>query len=212
MSDTRVSLREIAALLRRRAPTVLFVFTVTLAAGVVLAVTHTKHYQSQARIVLTPLLGKQLTIIPAQDSLQALINGYAETAQSTSTSNAVQTALRRPLDGTVSAFTQAGDNSITIQVEARTPALAQEDTTALLKVFQGSIKQDQLFTATLISPPSLPTVPVQPRAPLIIGSAVLLGAILSVLLAALVDYIRRPAILSAAADVPRVAADAPRAA
>jgi uncharacterized protein involved in exopolysaccharide biosynthesis len=197
-----VSLREIALLLRRRASTALFVFLVTLGAGVALAVTHTKRYQSQAKIVLTPLLGKQLTIIPAQDSLQALINGYAETAQSTSTANAVQAALRRPLDGTVSAFTQAGDNSITIQVQARTPALAQEDTTALLQVFQASVKQDQLFTATLISPPSLPTQPVQPRPPLIIGSAVVLGAILSVLLAALVDYIRRPPVLSAVADAP----------
>jgi uncharacterized protein involved in exopolysaccharide biosynthesis len=200
VNDSRVSLREIGLLLRRRMPTVLFVFLVTLAAGVVLAVTHPKRYQSQAKIVLTPLLGKQLTIIPAQDSLQALINGYAESAQSTATTDAVQAQLRRPLEGTASAFTQAGDNSITIQFEARTPARAQEDTTALLRIFQTSIRQNQLFTATLISPPSLPTQPVQPRPPLIIGSAALLGAILSVLFAALVDYIRRPPVLVAAAD------------
>lgn len=204
MTDSRVSLREIGLLLRRRAPTVLFVFIVTLAAGVVLAATHAKRYQSQAKVVLTPLLGKQLTIIPAQDSLQALINGYAETAQSTSTSNAVQAQLRRPLEGKVSAFTQAGDNSVTIQVEAATPALAQQDTAALLQVFQASIKQNQLFNATLISPPALPTQAVQPRPPLIIGSAILLGAILSVLIAALVDYIRRPAALSQAADASSV--------
>ncbi|HEY7962133.1 MAG TPA: hypothetical protein VID29_09445 [Solirubrobacteraceae bacterium] len=195
-----MSLREIGLLLRRRAPTALFVFLVTLGAGVALAATHTKRYQSQAKIVLTPLLGKQLTIIPAQDSLQALINGYAETAQSSSTADAMQAALGRPLNGTVSAFTEAGDNSVTIQVEARTPAVAQQDTAALLRVFQASIKGDQLFTATLISPPTLPTQPVQPRPPLIIGSALALGAILSVLLAALVDYIRRPVALAAMAD------------
>jgi uncharacterized protein involved in exopolysaccharide biosynthesis len=204
VTDSRVSLREIGLLLRRRAPTVLFVFIITLAAGVVLAVTHAKRYQSQAKVVLTPLLGKQLTIIPAQDSLQALINGYAETAQSTSTSNAVQAQLHRQLDGKVSAFTQAGDNSVTIQVEAATPALAQQDTAVLLQVFQATIKQDQLFNATLISPPSLPTQAVQPRPPLIIGSAIVLGAILSVLLAALVDYIRRPAPLSQVVDAPSV--------
>jgi uncharacterized protein involved in exopolysaccharide biosynthesis len=197
-----VSLRDIGLLLRRRAALALLVFIVTVGAGVALAVTHTKHYQSQAKLVLTPQLGKQLTIIPAQDSLQALINGYAETAQSISTTNAVENLLGRSLEGTVSAFTQAGDNSVIIQVEASSPALAQEDTTALLRVFQASIKQDQLFTATLISPPSLPTQPVQPRPPLIIGSAVLLGAVLSVLLAALVDYIRRPAVSPSVAQSP----------
>jgi uncharacterized protein involved in exopolysaccharide biosynthesis len=198
MADSQVTLREIGALLRRRAPTVLLVLLVTLGVGVALAATRPKRYQSQAKVVLTPVLGKNLTFIPAQESLQALINAYAETARSAGTVAAARQQLGRYLEGTVTTFTQAGDDSITLAATAKSPQIAQADTTALLRVFQASMRGNTFFIVNVISPPSLPTQPIQPRPPLIIGSAAILGLVLGVLCALLVDYVRRKPALPAA--------------
>src|SRR5580704_381156 len=108
MTDSRLTLGDIGRLLRRRAPTLLLVFAVTLGVGIALAATRAKHYQSQAKVVLTPVLGKNLTFVPAQESLQALINAYAETARSASSVAAAEALLGRPLQGSASSFTQAG--------------------------------------------------------------------------------------------------------
>jgi uncharacterized protein involved in exopolysaccharide biosynthesis len=206
MTDSQVTLRELARLLRRRAPTLLLVLFVTLAVGVALAATRPKRYQSQAKVVLTPVLGKNLTFIPAQESLQALINAYAETARATSTVAAARRLLGRPLGGTATSFTQAGDDSITLAVTATSPQLAREDTVALLQIFQASMRGNTFFTVSVITPPSLPTQPVQPRPPLIIGSAALLGLVLGFLLALLVDYIRREPRLPTVETLPEAAA------
>jgi|HubBroStandDraft_6_1064221.scaffolds.fasta_scaffold129462_2 uncharacterized protein involved in exopolysaccharide biosynthesis len=191
MTDSRLTLGDIGRLLRRRAPTLLLVFAVTLGVGIALAATRAKHYQSQAKVVLTPVLGKNLTFVPAQESLQALINAYAETARSASSVAAAEALLGRPLQGSASSFTQAGDNSVTLTAETASPLIAQQDTAALLKVFQVSMHHNTFFTVSLISPPSLPAQAVQPRPPLIIGSAALLGLVLGIVFATLVDYIRR---------------------
>jgi uncharacterized protein involved in exopolysaccharide biosynthesis len=191
VNDSRVTLREVGQLLRRRALTFVLVFAVTLGVGIALAATHAKRYQSEAKVVLTPVLGKNLTFIPAQESLQALINAYAETAQSSSSVAAAEASLKRPLNGTASAFTQAGDNSVTLAVESADPQVAREDTEALLSTFEAAMRHNTFFTASVISPPSLPSQPVQPRPPLIVGSAALLGLVLGALFATLVDYIRR---------------------
>jgi uncharacterized protein involved in exopolysaccharide biosynthesis len=191
MTDSRLTLGDIGRLLRRRAPTLLLVFAVTLGVGIALAATRAKHYQSQAKVVLTPVLGRNLTFVPAQESLQALINAYAETARSASSVAAAETVLGRPLEGSASSFTQAGDNSVTLTAETAAPLSAQQDTAALLRVFQASMRHNTFFTVSLITPPSLPTQAVQPRPPLIVGSAALLGLVLGIIFATLVDYIRR---------------------
>ncbi len=191
MTDSQVTLRELGRLLRRRASTVLIVFVVALGVGVVLAATHTKRYQAQAKVVLTPVLGKNLTFIPAQESLQALINAYAETARSAATVAATRQLLGRPLGGTATSFTQAGDDSITLAVQSTSAQIAYRDALALLQVFQGTMRGNTFFTVSVISPPSLPTQPIQPRAPLIVGSAAVLGLVLGVLFALLIDYLKR---------------------
>ncbi len=191
MTDSTVTLREVGALLRRRAGTMVAVLVLALGAGVALAATHSKRYQSEAKVVLTPVLGKNLTFIPAQESLQALINAYAETARSAATVATARQQLGRNLEGTVTTFTQAGDDSITLSATAKSPQLAQQDTTALLRVFQSSMQGNTFFTVSVISPPSLPTRPIQPRPPLIIGSAASRGLVLGFMLALIVDYVRR---------------------
>jgi uncharacterized protein involved in exopolysaccharide biosynthesis len=191
MTDSQVTLRELGALLRRRALTLLLVLAVTLGVGVALAVTRSNRYEAQAKVVLTPVLGRNLTFIPAQESLQALINAYAETGRSASTVASVRQQLGRPLEGTLTTFTQSGDNSVTLTATARTPAFAQQDAAVLLEVFQRSMQGNTFFTVSVISSPSLPTQPVPPRPPLIIGSAAVLGLVLGLLFALLVDYVRR---------------------
>jgi len=191
MTDSQVTLRELARLLRRQVPTLLLVFVVTLAGGIALAASRPKRYRAEAKVVLTPVLGKNLTFIPAQESLQALINAYAETARSTATVAATRQLLGRPLGGTATSFTQAGDDSITLAVTATSPQLAYQDTAALLRVFQASMHGNTFFLVNVITPPSLPTQTVPPRPALIIGSAAVLGLVLGFLLALLIDYIRR---------------------
>ena len=191
LAESQVTLREVGQLLRRRIGVVIGVALATIAIGVMLAATHAKRYQSQAKVVLTPILSKQLTFIPAQDSLQALINAYAETARSSASVRAAQASLGRPLHGTATAFTQAGDNSVSVAATAASPLVARADTVALLGVFETTMARNAFFSASLISPPSLPAKPLQPRPPLIIGSAAVLGLILGVLIATLLDYVRR---------------------
>lgn len=191
MNDSQLTLRELGLLLRRRASTVALVFLVTLVAGGVLAATHATRYESQTKVVLTPVLGKNLTFIPAQESLQALINAYAEMARSASSVSAAEAALGRPLHGTATAFTQAGDNSVTLGVKASSRLVSLEDTKALLGAFQASMSSNTFFTVAVVTPPALPAQAVQPRPPLILGSAALLGLVLGVLFALLVDYVRR---------------------
>jgi len=140
---------------------------------------------------LTPVLGKNLTFIPAQDSLQALINAYAETARSAATVAAARQVLGRDLQGTATTFTQAGDDSITLSSTANSPLIAQQDTAALLQVFRASMQGNTFFTVSVIFPPSLPTQSIQPRPPLIIGSAAILGLVLGFMCALSVDYVRR---------------------
>ena len=191
--SSQVTLRDIVQLLRRRLATVLLVLVVTTGAGTALALAHPKRYESQAKVVLTPQLSNKLTFVPSQDSLQALINANAEAAQSGPAITAARAILRGPLEGTPTAFTSAGDNSITIADDAKSPARAREETTALLRVFEARMAANPFFSLTLISPASLPTAAKPPRPPLIIGSAAVLGLVLGMLFAALVDYIRRPA-------------------
>jgi len=167
------------------------VFLVTLGVGAAVALTRGKSYQSQAKVVLTPVLGKNLTFIPAQESLQALINAYAETARSAGTVAAARAQLGRDLQGTVTTFTQAGDDSITLASTAKSPQIASANTAALLRVFQTSMQGNTFFTVSVISPPSLPSTATPPRPPLIIGSAAILGLVLGIFLALLVDYVRR---------------------
>jgi uncharacterized protein involved in exopolysaccharide biosynthesis len=191
MTGSQMTLSELAGALRRRIVTLLAVLAVTLGVGVALAASHAKRYQSQAKVVLTPVLGKNLTFIPAQESLQALINAYAETARSAATIAATRQLLGGPLGGVATTFTQAGDDSVTLAVTAASPQRAQRDTTALLQVFEASMRGNTFFIVSVISPPSLPSQPVQPRPALIIGSAAILGLVLGMLAALLVDYVAR---------------------
>jgi uncharacterized protein involved in exopolysaccharide biosynthesis len=190
-SSQGVTLRELGRMLRRRMPVLLLVLVLVLAGGVALAASRPKRYQATAKVVLTPVLGKNLTFIPAQESLQALINAYAETARSSATVAATRQLLGRPLGGTVSSFTQAGDDSITLAVTATTPLLAREDTWALLRVFQSAMHNNTFFTVNLITPPALPTQTVPPRPSLIVGVAAALGLVLGLIVALFVDYIGR---------------------
>jgi capsular polysaccharide biosynthesis protein len=201
-SSQGVTLRELGRMLRRRLPVLALVFVLVLAGGVALAASRPKRYQATAKVVLTPVLGKNLTFIPAQESLQALINAYAETARSAATVAATRLQLGRPLGGTVSSFTQAGDDSITLAVTATTPLLAREDTQALLGVFESSMRGNTFFTVSLITPPALPTQTVPPRPPLIIAVAGALGLILGFIVALFIDYIRREPPLSPPPEPP----------
>jgi uncharacterized protein involved in exopolysaccharide biosynthesis len=191
MTDSQVTLRELARLLRRRAPVLLLVFVLVLGAGIALAASRPKRYQATSKVVLTPVLGKNLAFIPAQESLQALINAYAEIARSAATVAATRQLLGRELSGTVTSFTQAGDDSITLAVSATTPLLAREDARALLQVFQRSMRGNTFFKVSVISSPSLPTATVPPRPTLIAAAAAALGLVLGCLAALLFDYILR---------------------
>jgi uncharacterized protein involved in exopolysaccharide biosynthesis len=192
MTDSQVTLRELARVLRRRAPALLLVFVLVLGGGIALAASRPKRYQATAKVVLTPVLGKNLAFIPAQESLQALINGYAEIARSSAMAAATRQLLGRPLSGTLASFTQAGDDSITLAVTATTPQLAQGDTRALLQAFKESMLGNTFFKVNVISLPSLPTATVPPSPGLIIAAAAVLGLVLGFLAALLLDYALRP--------------------
>jgi uncharacterized protein involved in exopolysaccharide biosynthesis len=177
-------------MLRRRWLSFLTVFLITTGVGVAVAAVHTEHYQAQAKLVFTPVLGRNLTFVPSQDSLQALIDSYADTAIGPAVVAQAERLLGRPLDGTPFSFTHAGDNSMTLGALSPSAGIAYQDAYALFRAFEQAQTGNTFFNVTVVSLPTLATAPVQPRAPLIIASAAGLGLVLGVLFAALVDYLR----------------------
>ena len=174
------------------------VFILTTALGAAFAFSQPKRYESVATIAFTPDLTSDPAFVPT-DTLDALVNTYAQTAKSRSIRLRAQTALAGPLPGTVDTETQAGAGILRVIGKDTDPVGAAVTARTVARVFVESIQQNKLLVASVVDPAQVPTTPVQPRPPLIIAVSAVLGLIAGLMLALALEQFRRR--VESAADV-----------
>jgi capsular exopolysaccharide synthesis family protein len=153
---------------------VLWVLIVCVGVAAAFASTRAPRYQSTATIALTPSAKAGLGLV-SSDNLTAVLGTYAQTAKSTLILRRAEQILGHPLPGTVDTATQAGTGILRISDTASDPSAAAAAAGAVAQAFQESIRNNQVLVPTLVDPPTASATPVQPRPPLIIGVAIVLG-------------------------------------
>jgi tyrosine-protein kinase len=182
----------------RRRWVVILVFLLTTGLGALFAFTQPKRYESVATIAFTPDLQNDPAFVPT-DTLDALVQTYAQTAKSRVILLRADEALGKPIPGTVDTETQAGAGILRVVGKDTDPVGAAVTARTVANVFVGSIQQNRLLIARVVDPAQVPTSPVQPRPPLIIAVSAVLGLIAGLLLALALEQFRRR--VESAADV-----------
>jgi capsular exopolysaccharide synthesis family protein len=193
-----MELRQVLAVGWKRRWVVLWVLVVCVAAGALFASTRLPRYESTATIALTPDPKTGQGLVSA-DNLTALLETYAQTAKSTLILRRAQQVLGRPLAAEIDTSTQAGTGILWISAVSNDPNTSAQAAGAVAQAFQDSIRDNQLLVATLVDPPSPELTPIQPRPPLIVGVAALLGLFAGLAGALALEHLRRR--IETAADV-----------
>ena len=200
-----MELRELARIAWRRRWIVVLVLGVTLASAALFALSLPEKYESTATIALTPDVQEGTGFI-ASDNLDALLGTYASTAESNINLVRAERLRGRPLEATVDATTEEGTGILRITAKSEDPKEAAAVARFAARAFIDSLSTNPLLVAELVDPAGVPDKPVQPRPPLILSVALLLGTLLALLAAYGVDQIRRridtTADVSALTDVP----------
>jgi receptor protein-tyrosine kinase len=168
---------------------VLWVVVVCVGVAAAFASTRAPRYQSTATIALTPAPKAGLGLV-SSDNLTAVLGTYAQTAKSTLILRRAEQILGHPLPGTVDTATQAGTGILRISDTASDPTAAAAAAGAVAQAFQESIRNNQVLVPTLVDPPTPSATPVQPRPPLIIGVAIVLGLFAGLAAALAVEQFR----------------------
>jgi receptor protein-tyrosine kinase len=195
-----MELREILALVWKRRWVALGVLVMTLAASAPGIFSRPTKYESTAVLALTPDV-KQGQGLVASDSLSALLSTYAETAKSSVNLARAERVLGHKLTADIDTSTDAGTGILRITARATNPRVASAAAQAVTKAFQDSIAGNKLVVATLVDPASPKFSPIQPRPPLLLGVAGVLGLFAGCLLALALEQFRRR--IGNAADVSR---------
>ena len=157
--------------------------------GTLLAEQREATYESTATIAITPDISSQGIV--SADALSALLGTYALTAESDVVRAAAEDVLGHPLSGTINATTEAGTGILRISDRAHDATQAKDSASAVATAFLKRLEGNPNLSATLVSPASVPTSAVQPRPPLIIGTSLLVGFGVAVLIAIALDRFRR---------------------
>jgi capsular exopolysaccharide family len=168
---------------------VAIVVVVSGALGALFASQREPTYQSTATIAITPDISSQGIV--SADALSALLGTYALTAESDVVRGEAEQILGHPLAGTVNATTQSGTGILEISDSAHSATDAKDTASAVATAFLRRLAGNPNLSAALVSPASLPTSAVQPRPPLIIGTSLVVGFGVAILLAISLDRFRR---------------------
>jgi capsular exopolysaccharide synthesis family protein len=184
--------RDFLNILWRRRIAVVLVFGCCVAAAAAYAYSKPKRYESTATIAFTPNPSKGQNFLPSEN-LTALLSTYAEIAKSSQNRRAARALLGHPLTGTVSTSTGAGSGILAISGTDTSPRGAAETASAIARAFVHSIEDNGLLVASIVNPAVPSYTPLQPRPPLIISIAAILGLIAGVLCALALDSVRHTA-------------------
>src|SRR4051794_8159079 len=168
---------------------IVLVVALTVGLATVLALSRAARYEANATLALTPDVRQGQGFV-ASDSISALLSTYAETAKAQVNLTRASQALGRPLPGEVDTSTEPGTGILRIIGRATSPEGAALTARAAAQAFVNSISGNKLVVATLVDPAEPPDTPVQPRPPLIIATALLLGLLCGLLLAFAVERLR----------------------
>jgi polysaccharide biosynthesis transport protein len=185
-----MEVRDLYAIAMKRRWIVVLVFLLTTGLGAAFAFSQPKQYESTATIAFTPDLENDPGFVPT-DTLDALVQTYAQTAKSRSIITRAERDLGRPLPGSVDTESQQGAGILRIIGTDTDPAGAAVTARVVANTFLDSIQQNTLLLATVVDPALPPTTPVQPRPPLIIAVSALLGLVAGMMLAFGLEHFRR---------------------
>jgi succinoglycan biosynthesis transport protein ExoP len=185
-----MEVRDFYAVAMKRRWIVVLVLLLTTALGAVFALSQPKQYESTATIAFTPDLQNDPAFVPT-DTLDALVQTYAQTAKSRSIIMRAEQALGRPLPGSVKTETKQGAGILRIIGRDTDPQGAAITARVVANTFLDSIEQNRLLVASVVDPALPPTSPVQPRPPLIIAVSALLGLMAGIMLAFALEHFRR---------------------
>lgn len=193
-----MDLKDLLGVAWKRRGVVVSVTILTLAFAAAFAFTQPPRYESTAVLALTPdpTDGQGLF---AADNLAALLGTYAETAKSSVTLRRAAADLGRPLPAEIDTATEAGTGILRIMARSESPEDAALAAGAAARAFQASIADNDLLDVTLVEPPGASATPVQPRPPLILGVAGVLGLFAGMVAAFGLETFRRR--IETAADV-----------
>jgi capsular exopolysaccharide synthesis family protein len=185
-----MELKQVFLIAWKRRWVVLWVFGLCVGLAAIFAVARAPRYQSTATIALTPdpKTGQGLV---STDNLSALLGTYAQTAKSTVTLRAAEQILGHPLNASIDAGSQAGTGILHISATSSDPNRSAAAAGAVAQAFVQSIEGNQVLNATLVDPATPDATPIQPRPPLIIGVAVVLGAFGGIGAALALEQLRR---------------------
>jgi polysaccharide biosynthesis transport protein len=185
-----MELRELARIAWRRRWIVLLVLAVTMASAGLFATSLPKKYESTSTIALTPDVEEGTTFL-ASDNLATLLGTYASTAESNINLVRAERLRGRPLEATVDATTEEGTGILRITAKSEDPREAAAVARFASRAFIDSLRTNPLLVAQVVDPAGAPDKPIQPRPPLILAVAALLGLLLALMAAYGVDQFRR---------------------
>jgi capsular exopolysaccharide synthesis family protein len=183
---------DFLSILWRRRIAVVLVFAGCVIAAAAYAYSKPKRYESTATIAFTPNPSKGQDFLPSEN-LSALLSTYAEVAKSDQNRLAARALLGHPLAGSISTSTGAGSGILQISGTDTSPQGAAETANAISRAFVHSIEDNGLLVPSIVNPPVASDEPLQPRPPLIVSIAALLGLIAGVLFALALDSFRHTA-------------------
>jgi capsular exopolysaccharide synthesis family protein len=195
-----MELKDLFALIWKRRWVVVGVLVMTLLASAPGILSRPTQYESTAVLALTPDVQQGQGLV-ASDSLSALLSTYAETAKSSVNLARAGQVLGHKLTSDIDTTTDAGTGILRITARSTNPREASAAAGATTKAFQDSISGNKLVVATLVDPASPVFSPIQPRPPLLLGVAALLGLFAGCLLALALEQFRRR--IETSADVAR---------
>ncbi len=185
-----MNFQEFASLAWKRRWVVAVTLVLTVALATALAFLQPPRYQSTATVALTPINNENIGYISA-DNLSALLGTYSETAESGITRSQADRILGRPVPGEITATAEEGTGILRISATADQPADAADAATAVSQAFAESIRGNGLLKPTLVDRPEAESTPIEPRPPLIIAVAAVLGLSAGLLLAYALETLRR---------------------
>jgi succinoglycan biosynthesis transport protein ExoP len=184
--------RDFLNILWRRRIAVTAVFACCVLAAAVYAYSKPKRYESTATVAFTPNPSKGQDFLPSEN-LSALLSTYAEVAKSSQNRLAARALLGHPVTGSISTSTGAGSGILRISGTDTSPRGAAETASAITRAFVHSIENNGLLVPSIVNPAVASDEALQPRPPLIISIAALLGLIAGVLFALALDNFRHTA-------------------
>jgi receptor protein-tyrosine kinase len=185
-----VQFDDFLALIWKRRLVVAAVFVGCLVAAAAFAATQPKRYESSTTIAFTPDPNGGQNFIPS-DNLAALLSTYAAVAKSHENLSAAEKLLGRPLPGEVSTSTGSGAGILDIIGRDTDPEGAAATARSASQAFVNSLRGNGLLVPSIVNPAVASTTPLQPRPPLILSVAALLGLIAGILLALVLERLRR---------------------